>query len=360
MQAGAVCLWQVATGIPPGNWIEPDELVDLHIDPPMKVPRTVGELRAALEPARRAGRTIGLVPTMGALHEGHLSLIARARSQCEIVVVSLFVNPAQFDEHADLARYPRQEDSDRRLAAQAGADMLFAPTPEEVYPAGFSTSVEVMGLTDRFEGAVRSSAHFRGVTTVVCKLLNMVLPDVAYFGQKDAQQLIVIRRLVEDLNLPVRIEACPTIREPDGLAMSSRNAHLSPDERARAVALHGALTAAREAAGGGEQATDSLLQVAREAMARFDVEPEYLALVSPDTLEPVSRLKEPALLAVAARVGATRLIDNATLYPTLQPIPQPPIQLTSNPTLRPVPQPVMRAPDPHQVNPTEAQATCSA
>jgi pantoate--beta-alanine ligase len=295
----------------------------------------VGELRAALQPARRAGHTIGLVPTMGALHEGHLSLIARARSQCDLVVVSLFVNPAQFNERADLTHYPRDEDRDRRLAAQAGADLLFAPTPEEVYPAGFSTSVEVLGLTDRLEGAVRGPSHFRGVTTVVTKLLNMVAPDIAYFGQKDAQQVIVIRRLVQDLNLPVGIEACPTVREPDGLAMSSRNTQLSPEERARALALHGALVAAGAAVSGGELSADALIRVARDAMTPFDVEPEYLALVSPHTLEPVSRLDEPALLAVAARLGATRLIDNVTLYPNMRSNPQ-------------------------QPNPREAQAICSA
>ncbi len=281
----------------------------------MRTLRTVGDLREAIEPARRAGRTIGLVPTMGALHDGHLSLIAAARTQCDVVVVSLFVNPAQFNERSDLDSYPRQEDRDRELAERAGADVLFAPTAEEVYPSGFSTSVEVLGLTDRLEGAVRGSAHFRGVTTVVCKLLNMVAPDVAYFGQKDAQQVTVIRRMVADLNMAVRIEACPTVREPDGLAMSSRNAHLSPEERARALALHSALAAAAAAVSDGERRADALIGAAREAMAPFDVEPEYLALVSPDTLEPVERLQEPALLAIAARVGSTRLIDNITLDP---------------------------------------------
>jgi pantoate--beta-alanine ligase len=281
----------------------------------MRILRTVDELRAELQPVRRAGRTIGLVPTMGALHEGHLSMIRRAREECDVVVVSLFVNPAQFNEHADLARYPRQEERDRELARRAGAELLFAPSPEEVYPAGFSTYVEVLGLTDRLEGAVRGAAHFRGVTTVVAKLLNIVSPDVAYFGQKDAQQVVVIRRLVEDLNVAVRIEACPTVREPDGLAMSSRNTHLSPHERAHALALHGALAAARAAVAGGERSGDALLAAARGAMDELDLEPEYLELVSPDTLEPVSHLDEPALLAVAARVGSTRLIDNVALDP---------------------------------------------
>jgi pantoate--beta-alanine ligase len=316
--------------------------------------RTVRELRVALEPARRAGLTIGLVPTMGALHEGHLSLVQRARAQCDVVVVSLFVNPSQFDELADLDRYPRREDCDRRLAEQAGADIVFAPTAEEVYPTGFSTSVEVLGITDRLEGAVRGSAHFRGVSTVVTKLLNMVAPDVAYFGQKDAQQLIVIKRLVEDLNMAVRVEACPTVREPDGLAMSSRNAHLNPHERSRAVALHAGLAAACEAASRGEHSAAELLRAGHEAMASFDVEPEYLALVSPETLEPVARLEEPALLVVAARLGATRLIDNVTLQPAMlareRPIPS---QIQ--------PQPARSAePNPKTPTPREAQATCSA
>jgi pantoate--beta-alanine ligase len=298
----------------------------------MRVMRSVDQVRAALDPARRERRTIGLVPTMGALHEGHLSLIERAREQCGAVVVSLFVNPSQFNESGDLERYPRQEDRDRELAELAGADILFAPSPEEVYPAGFSTAVEVLGLTDRLEGAARGSSHFRGVTTVVTKLLNMVGPDVAYFGQKDAQQVIVIRRLAKDLNIPVRIEVGPTVRDEDGLAMSSRNAQLNAHDRARALALHAALRAADEALAGGERSVHNLLAAGRAAMEPFDVEPEYLALVSPTTLEPVTRLDEPALLAVAARVGAVRLIDNTVLSPATQ----------SNPT-----------------TPRETQPTCS-
>ncbi|MGA9315070.1 MAG: pantoate--beta-alanine ligase [Solirubrobacteraceae bacterium] len=289
----------------------------------MRILRTVDEVRTTLEPARRAGRTIGLVPTMGALHEGHLSLIDRARADCDVVVVSLFVNPAQFNEHADLDRYPRQEQRDRELAEAAGADLLFAPAAEEVYPAGFSTSVEVLGLTDRLEGAVRGAGHFRGVTTVVTKLLNIVSPDVAYFGQKDAQQAIVIRRLVEDLNINVRIEACPTVREADGLAMSSRNAHLSSEDRAQALAMPRALAAAAAAVTDGERSADALMATAREAMSKFDVEPEYIELVQPDTLDPVARLERPALLAIAARIGSTRLIDNMTLDPSIPIKPQP-------------------------------------
>ena len=333
--------------------------VDLNFDQavgpkPMRSLRSVGELRTALEPARRAGRRIGLVPTMGALHDGHLSLIARARAECDVVVVSLFVNPAQFDERADLDRYPRQEDRDRELAARAGADLLFAPPPEEVYPAGFATSVEVLGLTDRLEGAVRGASHFRGVTTVVTKLLNMVAPDVAYFGQKDAQQAIVIRRLVEDLNLVVQVVTCPTVRDPDGLAISSRNAHLDPAERARAVGLHVALCAAVAAASAGERSSDRLVRAAEEALAPFEVELEYLALVSPDTLEPVARLEQPALLAIAARVGSTRLIDNVTLDPSGSP------SLRSGTPRFGAQHPGPADANPKPSTPREAQSTCSA
>jgi pantoate--beta-alanine ligase len=320
----------------------------------MRILRAVDEVRAALEPIRRAGRTIGLVPTMGALHEGHLSLIERACADCDVVVVSLFVNPSQFNESADLDRYPRQEQRDRELAAAAGADLLFAPAADEIYPTGFSTSVEVLGLTDRLEGAVRGAGHFRGVTTVVTKLLNIVSPDVAYFGQKDAQQAIVIRRLIEDLNMNVRIEACPTVREPDGLAMSSRNAHLNSEERARALAMPRALAAAAAAVTDGERSADALMAAAREAMSAFEVEPEYIALVRPDTLDPIAQLKQPALLAIAARVGETRLIDNVILSPSSPTEPNP----TSQPALHstfPAPEPA----DSRQVKPREAQATCS-
>jgi pantoate--beta-alanine ligase len=326
----------------------------------MKTLRTVEQLRAALMPARRAGLTIGLVPTMGALHEGHLSLIERAREQCDRVVVSLFVNPAQFNEGTDLERYPREEGRDARLAARAGADLLFAPSVEEVYPPGFATSVEVLGVSERLEGAARGAGHFRGVCTVVTKLLCMVLPDAAYFGQKDAQQVVVIRRLVRDLNVPIQIEVGPTVREPDGLAMSSRNALLDPDERARALVLPAALRAASEQAGAGERSAEALFQAAADAMGPFGVTPEYMALVDPDTFDPLDRLDRPALLVLAACVGAIRLIDNVTLYPTLRPVPQPIMQRPSNHTLPPVPQPAMRPPNPKQANPREAQATCSA
>jgi len=277
----------------------------------MRTLRTVPEIRTALAEPRRAGRTIGLVPTMGALHEGHLALIRRAAEECDLVVVSLFVNPAQFEDAADLTAYPRDESRDASLAAEAGADLLFAPELEEVYPPGFSTTVEVGGeVTSTLEGAHRGPEHFRGVATVVTKLFNMVGPDVAYFGQKDAQQAIVIRRLVRDLDLAVRIEVCPTVREPDGLALSSRNVHLRGTDRERALALRRALDSAQRAVAAGERDAAAVAQGARAAMTDLGVEPEYLALVRPDTLTPVTTIDGEVLVAIAARVGATRLIDN--------------------------------------------------
>jgi pantoate--beta-alanine ligase len=277
--------------------------------------RTVGELRAALAPARRTGSSIGLVPTMGALHEGHLSLVRRAREQCDVVVVSLFVNPAQFDERSDLERYPRSERQDAGLAAEAGADLLFAPAVEAVYPPGFATAVEVLGLTDRLEGAVRGASHFRGVTTVVVKLLCMTMPDTLYLGQKDAQQVVVIRRLVADLDLPVHVEALPTVRERDGLALSSRNALLDPRARNRARALSAALQAAQELASAGERSVQALLDAAHGALGAAEVPPDYVELVDPDTLEPLAVLDRAGLLLLAARVGGVRLIDNVVLKP---------------------------------------------
>lgn len=275
--------------------------------------RTVTELRTALRPARRDERSIGLVPTMGALHAGHVSLLRRARRQSDVVVMSLFVNPTQFNDAGDLAAYPRDEDTDRAIAAEAGADIVFAPPPEEVYPPGFATSVHVRGLTESLEGTHRGVEHFDGVTTVVTKLLNMVGPDVAYFGQKDAQQALIVRRLVRDLDLPVRIELCPTVREADGLALSSRNVHLSADERVRALALHDALHAAEAAVAAGERDAPRLRAAALAAMRARAVQPEYVELVRTDDLSPVATVDHETLLAVAARVGTTRLIDNTIL-----------------------------------------------
>jgi pantoate--beta-alanine ligase len=281
----------------------------------MRTVRSVSDLRAALDPDRRVGRTIGLVPTMGALHEGHLALLRAAREQCDVVVMSLFVNPAQFAPGEDLQAYPRDEQRDAALAADEGVDVLFAPAVEEVYPPGFETIVSVGGVTEVLEGAPehRGPTHFAGVTTVVTKLFNMVAPDVAYFGQKDAQQALVIRKLVGDLDIPVRIEICPTVRDPDGLALSSRNAYLSPAERERALGLSRALRAAEAAVAAGTLEADDVLAAAREQLDAHGVDPEYLELRSSNDLSPVERVNGSTLLAVAARVGRARLIDNTIL-----------------------------------------------
>jgi pantoate--beta-alanine ligase len=276
--------------------------------------RTVPGLRTALRPARRADRAIGLVPTMGALHEGHLSLIRAAREEAHEVVVSLFVNPSQFNDADDLAAYPRDEERDAALAQEAGADILFAPPPEIMYPPGFASEVRVTGpLTATLEGAHRGAEHFHGVTTVVTKLLNIVRPDIAFFGEKDAQQALVIRKLVRDLDIDVRIELCPTVREPDGLALSSRNVRLHGDDRRRALALSRALRAAEQAAAGGERDAATIARLAREQMQELQVEPEYLELVNPEDLAPVHTVRGDTLVAVAARIGEVRLIDNTLI-----------------------------------------------
>lgn len=283
----------------------------------MRTVRTVSALREELRAPRLEERSIGLVPTMGYLHEGHLSLIRRARAQCDVVVMSLFVNPAQFNDTSDLDAYPRDEARDAELAEQAGIDILFAPGVDEVYPAGFTTTVRVTGpLTETLEGAQRGSGHFDGVTTVVGKLFTMVQPDVAYFGQKDAQQVVVVQRLVRDLNLPLRIEVCPIVREPDGLALSSRNVRLDDVERKRALALRHGLDAAERAAYDGVTDPADIRARAVAAMTGLDVEPEYLEIVDPQTLARVPTLTRDALAVVAAWVGDTRLIDNTTLRPS--------------------------------------------
>ncbi|HLJ03838.1 MAG TPA: pantoate--beta-alanine ligase [Solirubrobacteraceae bacterium] len=280
----------------------------------MRTLRTVIELRAALTEHRRAGDTIGLVPTMGAFHEGHLSLMRRARGENDVVVVSLFVNPSQFNEQTDLDHYPRNEAADAELARELGIDYLFAPEADEVYPDGFATTVHVSGVTERLEGDYRGPGHFDGVTTVVTKLFNMVGPDVAYFGQKDAQQALVIKQLVRDLNLTVRIEICPTVRESDGLALSSRNAHLNAEERARALSINRALRLAREAVDAGERHATAIRARALAELTAAGVEPEYFELVRTDTMAPVQRVEGDVLAVVAARVGGTRLIDNEPIH----------------------------------------------
>jgi pantoate--beta-alanine ligase len=277
--------------------------------------RTKAELRELLAEPRRRGEVIGLVPTMGALHDGHLSLIRAARSACDVVVMTLFVNPTQFRAGEDLGSYPRDETRDADLAADEGVDALFAPSVEEMYPDDFATAVEVVRLTEVLCGAPeqRGPEHFRGVTTVVAKLLNIVRPDVVYFGQKDAQQAIVIRRMVRDLDFGVRIEVLPTVREPDGLAMSTRNRYLTEDERERATALHRALAAAEEAASSGRP-LEAALDAARAELRRAGVEPEYLEARDAEDLTPANDLNgRPVLVALAARVGRARLIDNTVI-----------------------------------------------
>ena len=282
----------------------------------MKVVRTIADVRAAVRAARASGESVGFVPTMGWFHEGHLSLMRRARSQCGFVVASLFVNPTQFNDPADLAAYPRDEARDARMAEGAGVDLLFAPEPSELYPPGFATTVSVTGVSEPLEGAQRGPGHFRGVATVVAKLLNIVAPDVAYFGQKDAQQALVIRRMVRDLDIPVTIEVCPTVRESDGLAMSSRNVRLGADDRVRALALKRGLDAAAAAVRAGERDAAAVERTGRDAMRDAGVEPEYFAVVSADTLAPFedgAPLAGELLVLVAAPVGPVRLIDNLLL-----------------------------------------------
>jgi pantoate--beta-alanine ligase len=249
--------------------------------------RMVSTIAAARDALAQAPRPVGLVPTMGALHEGHIELLRRAREECATVVMSLFVNPSQFGADEDLAAYPRDEARDAELARDAGVDLLFAPAVAEMYPDGFATTVVVGGVSEPLEGAARGPEHFHAVATVVAKLLNIVAPQVAYFGQKDAQQALVIKRLVRDLDIPTTVEVCPTVRERDGLARSSRNVYLSEAERRRALGLSRALRSAASAIADGER----------------------------DTLAPVERLEAPVLIAVAARVGRARLIDNLLATP---------------------------------------------
>lgn len=280
----------------------------------MRVVRTLAEMRQA-----RAGLqgSVGLVPTMGYLHEGHLSLVRRARAECQHVVVSIFVNPTQFGPHEDYQRYPRDEARDLALLEREGADLVFVPSAEEMYPPGFCTWVEVRGpLTERLEGASRPG-HFRGVATVVLKLFNLVQPHRAYFGEKDAQQLRVVQRMVSDLDVPVEIVPCPTVREPDGLAMSSRNVYLSAQERGQALALYRCLELARRLiVDEGMRDAAAVRGHLEEFLGRAPgVQLDYVSLSHPDTLEEVERIDGPVLVLLAARVGPARLIDNALIVP---------------------------------------------
>jgi pantoate--beta-alanine ligase len=275
----------------------------------MQVLNNIAELRAA-----RAGiSNLGLVPTMGYLHEGHLSLVARAKAECDAVAVSIFVNPTQFGPNEDLARYPRDLPRDLSLLEAAGADLVFAPEASEIYPPGFDTKVEVGGVTDVLEGAVRPG-HFAGVATVVAKLFSIVQPTRAYFGQKDAQQSVVIRKMARDLNLPVEVVVAATVREPDGLALSSRNSYLTPPQRAVAPTIFRALSAARDLFNAGERDAEAL----REAMRRIitaepQMQVDYVSVADPTTLHELTTVGRDALASMAVRLGATRLIDNMLL-----------------------------------------------
>jgi pantoate--beta-alanine ligase len=277
----------------------------------MRVLERKEELRAELERAR-GGKRVGLVPTMGFLHDGHVSLLKAARDECDLVVMTLFVNPTQFGPNEDLDRYPRDLEGDVVKADAAGVDLVYAPAVDDLYPEGFATKVAVSGLTSVLCGAPssRGSAHFDGVTTIVAKLLNIVLPDVAYFGQKDAQQALVIERMAADLDFPTRIAVLPTVREPDGLAMSSRNAYLSPSDRERATALRKGLLAATAAARRGAPATEATAAAEQELRAA-GIEPEYLEVRDARDLSQMETFNgRPALIAIAASLGGARLIDN--------------------------------------------------
>jgi pantoate--beta-alanine ligase len=279
----------------------------------MKICTTIPEVRAACRDARAGRKRLGLVPTMGALHEGHLSLVRAAKARCDAVAVSIFVNPTQFGPTEDLSKYPRQFDRDCRLLEKEGVEILFAPPVEEIYADGGVTWVLVEGLSEKLDGRSRPG-HFRGVTTIVAKLFHILEPEAAFFGQKDAAQLAVIRRMVRDLNFPVEMVACPIVREPDGLAMSSRNAYLNREERGRALVLQRSMQQAQQQFQAGERSAAKLISAAKEVFAREpQVALDYFEIVDPDTLDPVERISQTTLVAVAAYVGSTRLIDNVVL-----------------------------------------------
>lgn len=277
----------------------------------MRVVRSVKEMQAISRSLFKTGREVGFVPTMGYLHEGHLSLVRRARSENDVVVVSIFVNPTQFGPNEDYERYPRDEKRDRKLLEEEGVDYLFIPSVSEMYPEGYSTFVEVLGLTEGLCGAKRPG-HFRGVATVVTKLLNIVFPTRAYFGEKDYQQLQVIKRLVRDLNIPVEVVGCPIVREEDGLAMSSRNTYLSPEERESALSLYKGLELAEELFESGERNPEVIKKRVEEfILSHPKVEKiDYVEIVDPENLKPVKEVKKRDVIALAVFVGKTRLIDN--------------------------------------------------
>jgi pantoate--beta-alanine ligase len=271
---------------------------------------TIAEMKAACRQVTRDGRTLGFVPTMGALHEGHLSLVRASKARCDVTAVSIFVNPLQFGPAEDLDKYPRTMERDAALLEQTGADVLFTPGVEEMYPLGAQTHVVVEDLSKRLDGASRPG-HFRGVTTVVTKLFEIIRPDCAFFGQKDAVQVAVLRKLVDDLDMDVELIACPIVRDKDGLAMSSRNAYLTSEQRQRALVLYRALTRVQTALDHGERDSAKLIEIGKHLIAEeAGVRLDYFAIVDPDTLDPVAEVSHCALVAVAAYLGATRLIDN--------------------------------------------------
>ena len=279
----------------------------------MKICKTIPDMHAACGALRHEGKRLGLVPTMGALHEGHLSLARAAKAQCDVVVVSIFVNPTQFGPNEDFSRYPRTFERDRDLLDKEGVDFIFAPSVDEMYPQGTVTYVTVEGLSDKLCGKSRPG-HFRGVTTVISKLFHIIEPDVAFFGQKDAAQAAIIRRMARDLNLSVQIVVCPIVREPDGLAMSSRNSYLNPQQRQSALVLYRSLMHIQELFGKGERTSAKLIAAAKEVLAGWpSVRLDYFEIVNPETLDPVEEVYRDALVAVAAFVGSTRLIDNILL-----------------------------------------------
>ncbi len=271
-------------------------------------------MQAACRELKRQSKTLGLVPTMGALHAGHLALVRAARARCQAVAASIFVNPIQFGPAEDLAQYPRDFDRDRELLEAEGVALLFAPEPEEMYPPGAATYVVVEGLSQKLCGRSRPG-HFRGVTTVVSKLFHIVEPDVAFFGQKDAAQAAIIRKMVRDLDLSVEIVVCPIVRESDGLAMSSRNAYLDPRQRKQATVLYRSLMRVQTLADTGERSAEALVRAGKDVIAEDPgVRLDYFEIVNPDTLDPLDDISQGALVAVAAFVGSTRLIDNVVLH----------------------------------------------
>jgi pantoate--beta-alanine ligase len=281
----------------------------------MKIAQTIPQAQAICPAFRTQGRRLGLVPTMGALHEGHLSLVRAARAKTDAVAVSIFVNPTQFGPNEDFTKYPRNFERDCELLEREGVAVVFAPSAEEMYGKGSATWVEVEGLSDRLCGKSRPG-HFRGVATVVAKLFQIIQPDAAFFGQKDAAQVAIIRRMVRDLNIPVGIEVCPIVRDPDGLALSSRNAYLTPEERKSALALYRALKRVETVFDSGERDTVALISAATtELSGERGVRLDYFEIVDTDTLEPQPTINRKALVAVAGLVGKTRLIDNILLEP---------------------------------------------